>query len=487
MSTPNDHPSKPEAPDRVDYQETPDVTEVHASIQREHSEPSARVTPIPLWLTAVCGAVMVWAGVYFGVFHGGLSGDIFNEYESSPAVLFPIPVKPGAAGAGAAAATQSLADIGKGVYSNCVACHQPNGLGVAGQFPPLAKSEWVTGSEKRLVAVLLKGLQGPITIGGVKNTYAGNMVGWESSLSDKKIAAVVSYIRAQWGNAAPEVSEAKVAAARKEFAGQKAQWTEAELLQIPADATLPDAAGAAAPAAPAGTAPAPAPAGAAAAASAAAGGDQMADGKAGYMMICVACHQPNGLGLPMVFPPLAKTEYVNGDPKRFAAMILKGNAGPITVDGKLYNNMMPGQEAVLTDKKIAAIMTYVRASFGNSSPPVSPDVVAAARKEFADRKTPWTEAELKNFGTGASADPAAAPAPAATTPPPAPAPAPATPPANPPAPPAPGTPAPAAPAAPVAPPATTPPAPVPAPAVPAPAAPAPAAPAPAAPTNPPQN
>lgn len=466
MSTPNDPPSKPEAPDRVDYQETPDVTEVHASIQREHSEPSARVTPIPLWLTAVCGAVMVWAGIYFGVFHGGLSGNVFNEYESSPAVLFPIPVKPGAAGAGAAAATQSLADIGKGVYSNCVACHQPNGMGVAGQFPPLAKSEWVTGSEKRLVAIMLKGLQGPITIGGTKQTYAGNMVGWESSLSDKKIAAVVSYIRSQWGNVAPEVSEAKVAAARKEFAAQKAQWTEAELLQIPADATLPDAAGATAPAAPGASAPAPA--GAAAAVPAAAGADQMAEGKAAYMMICVACHQPNGLGLPAVFPPLAETEYVTGDPKRLAAMILKGNAGPITVNGKLYNNMMPGQEAVLTDKKIAAIMTYIRASFGNNSSPVSPDIVAAARKEFADRKTPWTEAELKSFGSGT---PSAAPAPATPS-----APAPAVPPA-----PAPATPSGPAPAVPPAPAPPTPPAPAPV----VPPATAPAAPS-ATPANPPQ-
>jgi mono/diheme cytochrome c family protein len=456
----------PEAPDRIDYQETPDVTEVHAAIQREHSEPSARVTPIPLWLTAVCAAVMVWAGTYFGIFHGGLSGSVFNEYESSPGVLFPIPAKVGAAGAGAAAATQSLADIGKGVYANCVACHQPTGLGVAGQFPPLAKSEWVNGSEKRLIAILLKGLTGPITVLGAKNTYAGNMVGWESSLSDKKIAAVASFVRAQWGNTGPEISEAKVASARKEFAAQKAQWTEAELLQIPADATLPDAAGAAAPAA-AGKPAAPAAGAAPAAAAPATGGDQLAEGKAGYMMICVACHQPTGMGLPMVFPPLGKSEYVNGDPKRFAAMILKGNAGPMTVDGKLYNNVMPGQEAVLTDKKIAAIMTYVRANFGNSSPAVSPDVVAAARKEFADRKTPWTEAELKAFGAGAApgAAPAAVPAAPAT---------PAVPAAPVPAAPVPAAPAPATPAT----------APAPAPAAPNPAAPA--APAPAVP-NPPQN
>jgi len=101
------------------------------------------------------------------------------------------------------------------------------------------------------------------------------------------------------------------------------------------------------------------------------------------------------MGLPPVFPPLAKTEYVNGSAARFAAMILKGNAGPMTIDGKLYNSMMPGQEAMLSDDKIAAIMTYVRSNFGNAAPPVGADIVKAARTKFADRKTPWTEAELK--------------------------------------------------------------------------------------------
>jgi hypothetical protein len=84
-------------------------------------------------------------------------------------------------------------------------------------------------------------------------------------------------------------------------------------------------------------------------------------------------------------------------------MILKGVAGPMTVDGKLYNNAMPAQEAMLSDVKIASILTYVRASFGNSSPPVSPEVVAEARKEHAARTAPWTEAELKAFGAAAPA------------------------------------------------------------------------------------
>src|ERR1700722_1388906 len=77
--------------------------------------------------------------------------------------------------------------------------------------------------------------------------------------------------------------------------------------------------------------------------------EQIDEGKKNYMTICFACHQPTGLGLPMVFPPLAKSPYVNGIPERFAAIILKGNIGPFKVAGMPYNNIMPPQEATLDD------------------------------------------------------------------------------------------------------------------------------------------
>src|SRR5437868_1970765 len=120
-------------PERIDYNETPDVTEVHAAVKREYGEPRADTTPLPLWLTGVCGAAVAWAGLYFGVFNGGLSGDVFNEYQSSPAVLFPLPQKHGGAEAGGG--ELPLAQQGKAVYANCQTCHQPSGQGVAGQFP----------------------------------------------------------------------------------------------------------------------------------------------------------------------------------------------------------------------------------------------------------------------------------------------------------------------------------------------------------------
>ena len=131
--------------------------------------------------------------------------------------------------------------------------------------------------------------------------------------------------------------------------------------------------------------------------------DQMELGKSVYMTLCVACHQPTGAGLPPVFPPLTQTDYVSGSPERFAAMILKGVMGPITVKGMVYNNVMPPQEALLSDEKIAAAITYVRGSFGNTSPAVSADVVKAARAKFLERKTSWAEAELKEWPESAPA------------------------------------------------------------------------------------
>ena len=413
-----------QGPERIDYQETTDVTEIHAAVKREHSEPSADVTPIPLWLTAACGAAVAFAGFYFGTFNGGFSGNVFNEYQSSPAVLFPLPVKQGAV----QAAVQTLAEQGKGVFGQCVGCHGGNGAGVPGNFPPLVGSHWVTGGEKRLIAILLKGISGPLTVEG--KVYNGQMPAWEAALTDRKIAAVASYIRQSWGNQAPEISEAKVAAARKEFAGRTSPWSEADLLQIPADANLPEADGAttapaasAAPAAPSSTTPSaatavPAPAAASGAPAASATAPAPAPATASvasydlkasitrgqpiYMQSCVACHQPTGLGLPGAFPPLAKSEYVVENPRRMVAIMLKGVQGPLTVNGVQYNNIMVALDTqfpiLKDDTKVADVANYVRNSFGNqATEPVTPELVTAVRAEFASRTAPWTEAELKAF------------------------------------------------------------------------------------------
>jgi len=419
-----------EGPDRIDYQETPDVTEVHAAVKREHAEPTAETTPMPLWLTGLCGLAVAWAGAYFGVFNGGFSGNVYNEYQSSPAVLFPLPQK---AGVGETV-TLTLAQKGKTVFGQCVGCHGGSGLGVPGQFPPLAGSHFVTGGEKRLIAILLKGISGEFHVEG--KVYNGQMPAWEAALTDEKIAAVASFIRQEWGNKAGEITPAKVAAARKLFASQKTPWAGKDVEGLP-DENLPDEGGAAAPAAPAAggdakpaaapapaaaapasaaptaaSAPAPAPATAPAggapapaAAPAASNFDLKASitrGQPVYMQTCIACHQPTGMGLPGAFPPLGKSEYVTGEARRMVAIMLKGLQGPITVNGMVFSNIMlplDVQFPVLKDDgKVADVANYARNSFGNTSTePVTPELVKAVREEFAGRTTPWTEADLKNF------------------------------------------------------------------------------------------
>jgi mono/diheme cytochrome c family protein len=111
---------------------------------------------------------------------------------------------------------------GAQIYAGkCAGCHQATGAGVSGVFPPLANSPWVTGSDTRLVQILLHGIQGPIEVLGA--TYNGLMPAWKS-LSDEEIAAVASYVRSGFGNSAAPVSVATVAAERARTSARTAPW-----------------------------------------------------------------------------------------------------------------------------------------------------------------------------------------------------------------------------------------------------------------------
>lgn len=108
---------------------------------------------------------------------------------------------------------------------------------------------------------------------------------------------------------------------------------------------------------------------------------QMEKGKRVYMQTCFACHQPTGLGLPGVFPPLAKSDYLMADKDRSIRGIVKGLSGPVTVNGKPFNGVMP--PVALNDEQVANVLTYVRNSWGNTGDPVSVDEVRRARAESA--------------------------------------------------------------------------------------------------------
>lgn len=123
----------------------------------------------------------------------------------------------------------------------------------------------------------------------------------------------------------------------------------------------------------------------------------VAQGRRVYGVYCVACHQPNGRGVPNQFPPLAESDWVNVEgPNRLIRIVLNGLSGPITVNGAEFNNVMLPWRDQLSDNDIAAVLTYVRGNkeWGNSSGPINPADVKRIRESTASRDSNWTAAEL---------------------------------------------------------------------------------------------
>ena len=97
---------------------------------------------------------------------------------------------------------------------------------------------------------------------------------------------------------------------------------------------------------------------------------------------CSLCHQPNGMGKEGTAPPLVGSEWVLAPgPNRIVHAVLNGLTGPVTVKGKEWNLTMLAWKEQYDDKHIAAVLTYIRSTWGNNAPPVKPEQVTAARKE----------------------------------------------------------------------------------------------------------
>jgi mono/diheme cytochrome c family protein/glucose/arabinose dehydrogenase len=112
---------------------------------------------------------------------------------------------------------------------------------------------------------------------------------------------------------------------------------------------------------------------------------------------CSTCHQNDGRGLSAsLFPPLVGTPWVLGSEERLIKIVLKGLMGPITVSGREYPGQVPmtPYEGMLNDNEIAAVLTYVRNSFGNEASPIRPDQVKEVRAKVADKKRFYSPAEL---------------------------------------------------------------------------------------------
>ncbi|MCC5790633.1 MAG: cytochrome c [Opitutales bacterium] len=206
-------PSAAEKNHRLDQAKASDdsLQQVHSTLLREKMEPTENSTPIPTWLIFGIMILGIWGGFYIAFYSGGFDAMVYDE------TLF---------GRGAETTTDDNGEIdvllvGERMYSrNCQVCHQANGEGSPGAFPSLVGSERVLGSEQVLTRILLHGLNGA--------DYTGEMPPF-GSLPDQQIAAVMTFIRQEWGNDAPEISEGTVAAIREEESGRTATWGYEEL------------------------------------------------------------------------------------------------------------------------------------------------------------------------------------------------------------------------------------------------------------------
>lgn len=196
------------------------VAEVHASILREQDDPQDGYEPVPLWLITFIMIVVFWSGMYLAQNSGDFNSLVFD----------PVAARRAAAGPAKQDGPPDPMVLGKRIFlQNCVVCHQATGQGVPGQFPPLAGSEWVLSQDwhgdNHLVKILIHGLQGPIRVKG--NDYNNAMPA--QKLNDAQIAAVLTYIRNEWGNSAPPISEGFVARIRAETAGRTEPMTQSVL------------------------------------------------------------------------------------------------------------------------------------------------------------------------------------------------------------------------------------------------------------------
>lgn len=198
----------------------------HEKLLGKKPDDKAHYRLLPLNLLFVFSGLIFFAGTYLNKYSGHFDPKIYNEH-AVPHAGGPVVVK------------VDPVVLGKKLFNNaaCNTCHQVTGLGQPGVYPPLAGSEWVVGSEERVIRVVLHGLQGKITVKGTDYNAAampsfGKVAGSGYNWSDDKIAAVLTYVRQEWGNAAGAITTEQVAAIRAKEGDRKA-WTADELAKLP--------------------------------------------------------------------------------------------------------------------------------------------------------------------------------------------------------------------------------------------------------------
>jgi mono/diheme cytochrome c family protein len=206
---------------------------------------------------------------------------------------------------------------------NCAACHQQNGQGMDDQFPPLAGNRHLK-DPALVIRTIHSGRTGKIEVAG--KTFNGTMPPIGASFSDKKVAAVATYVRNGWDNAFGEVTAAQV----KKVLSDPKPPEKAKLMSL---------------------------------------------GESLYQSSCAACHGTEGQGLRGgVFPPLAGDTNLSSN-RLIVNALHEGLSGEITVKGVTYDQTMPPAGKRFTPEQTAAVATFVRNSWDNDFGVTSPSTV----------------------------------------------------------------------------------------------------------------
>lgn len=192
----------------------------------EQSEPRAGRSPIPMPLIVLVGVLAFVSDMHLMANRGGFDPGIYSPYSNADDLAADNPIDPAVA----------LRRKGKQLYEkNCLGCHQANGMGLAGQFPPLAGSDWVVAEgPNRIIQIVLNGLQGPLNINGVPFTAPVGMPAVGAGLPDDEVSAILTFIRSEWGNKASAVTPEMVKAHRAEATKRGGEaWKPDDLLKVP--------------------------------------------------------------------------------------------------------------------------------------------------------------------------------------------------------------------------------------------------------------
>jgi mono/diheme cytochrome c family protein len=200
------------------------LLDAHEKLLGRRPDDGARYRLLPIGILFTLSGLILFSGTYLNRYAGHYSSAIFDE-NAKPTSGLPAAVK-----------VDPVAQGKIQFNAVCITCHQATGLGVPGIYPPLAGSEWVNGPSARVIRIVLYGLKGTVHVGGKEFGAAampvfGQVAGSAYNWNDEKIAAVLTYVRQEWGNKAGAVSADEVSAVRKAL-GDRKEMSEAELNDV---------------------------------------------------------------------------------------------------------------------------------------------------------------------------------------------------------------------------------------------------------------